>query len=264
MNAYFERPPQGAAIPIVVSIPHTGIEVPESVAARFASPQMRKLPMTDWHLHKLYDFLPALGIATLYARFSRLAVDLNRPPDAQPLYPGRFETGLVPVETFAGEPIFREPLGADAIEALRCQYHSPYHARLAELLKETIASHGRVILIDAHSVASRANRVHGALTDDIYLGDRDGTTCEPWVTRSLATAFSTANLKVRHNDPYKGGYITSHYGQIDGVDAIQIEMVQRVYMNEDEPQDFVEERWNRMKSVLTTVFAGLSQQLERN
>lgn len=264
MKMYYERPPRGAAVPIVVSIPHTGIELPESVAARFASPQMRELPMTDWHLHKLYDFLPELGITTLYARFSRLVVDLNRGPDARPLYPGRFETGLVPLETFNGDRIFREPLDARALEALRVEYHAPYHQRLAELLQEMIAKFGRVILIDAHSVASKANRVHAALADEIYLGDRDGATCDPWLTDHMATTFAVANLKVRQNDPYKGGYITSHYGQIEGVDAIQIEMVQRIYMDEDHPQEIVVESWDTMKRVLTTVFTGLLPKLERN
>lgn len=261
---YCETPPHGAAIPVVVSIPHTGTGMPDSVAARFASARMRNLPMTDWHLHKLYDFLPELGIATIHAEFSRLVIDLNRAPDSSQLYPGRFETGLVPTETFDGERIFSEPPAAQTIEALRQQYHEPYHDRLSGLLRDKVAKFGRVVLVDAHSVASRANRVHGALADDIYLGDRDGSTCEPWLTGLMVESFTVAGLKVSQNNPYKGGFITSHYGQLPDVDAVQIEMCQRLYMDEDHPQEFVEESWEKMKKVLVTLFANLARQLERN
>ncbi len=264
MKPWVELAPDGPARPVVVSIPHTGVALTDEVAARFASSRMRSLPMTDWHLHRLYDFLPALGITMIHARFSRLVIDLNRPPDGGPLYPGRFETSLVPLETFDGEPIFREPPGPQAIEALRIACHAPYHERLGQLLDGVLAEHGRVVLIDAHSVASRANRLHAALEGDIYLGDADGTSCESWLTGLAAEEFRSAGLDVRLNDPYKGGYITRHYGGRPGVDALQIEMCQRLYMNEDDAEDRVEESWNTMKQNLVSLFSRLLVELERN
>ena len=48
-------------------------------------------------------------------------------------------------------------------------------------------------------------------------------------------------LSVAINQIYKGGYITRHYGAISGVDAIQIEMAQRVYMDEKRPADAIGE-----------------------
>jgi N-formylglutamate deformylase len=229
------RLPSASPVPLVVSIPHTGTWLPEEVGARLASPAMHAQPMTDWHLHRLYNFLPDLGATTIYATVSRFAVDLNRPPRPRPLYPGRFETGLVPLETFQGEPVFREPPGPEDIEARRLAWHAPYHARLQALLDEARANFGRVVLVDAHSVASAPNRVHGTLREEIYLGDRDGTSCDRWLRELLREAFAAEGFSVSINAPYKGGYITDHYGRQDGVDAIQIEMVQRVYMDEDDP-----------------------------
>src|SRR5690606_35605464 len=134
-------------------IPHTGTWLPDDVRARLASPAMQAQPMTDWHLHLLYDFLPDLGATTIFATASRFVVDLNRAPQPRALYPGRFETGLVPLETFHGEPVFREPPGAAEIEACRRGWHEPYHARLQALLDEARENFGRVVLVDAHSVA---------------------------------------------------------------------------------------------------------------
>lgn len=235
MAPYGLRPPTTAPVPLVVSIPHTGTWLPEEVRASLATPAMHAQPMTDWHLHELYDFLPSLGATTIFATVSRFVVDLNRPPEPRPLYPGRFETGLVPLETFQGESVFRAPPGPDLIEARRRDWHAPYHARLQSLLDEARAQFGRVVLVDAHSVASAANQLHGELERHIYLGDRDGATCGAWLREALHAGFTTEGLAVAVNAPYKGGYITDFYGRQDGVEAIQVEMAQRVYMDEADP-----------------------------
>jgi N-formylglutamate deformylase len=232
---YGLREPTAQPVPLVVSIPHTGTWLPEDMAASFASPAMTAQPMADWHLHELYDFLPELGATTLFATASRFVIDLNRPPRPRPLYPGRFETGLVPLQTFQGDAVFGVPPGPEEIEARRLAWHAPYHARLQALLDEARRRFGRVVLVDAHSVASVANRLHGALQEEIYLGDRDGATCGERLCELLREAFVAEGLGVAVNAPYKGGYITDHYGRQDGVEAIQIEMVQRVYMDEDDP-----------------------------
>lgn len=256
------RPATGAAIPLVVSIPHTGTWLPEEVREELASDAMLAQPMTDWHLHQLYDFLPELGATTLYATVSRFAVDLNRPPEPRPLYPGRFETGLVPLETFQGEPVFKGPLAAETLEARRLAWHAPYHAQLQALLDEARTAWGRVVLVDAHSVASAPNKLHGALTRQIYLGDRDGVTCGRWLRRLLREAFAAEGLEVALNTPYKGGYITDHYGRQDGVEAIQIEMAQRVYMDEADPAGGPgHPRFAQARRMLRRVLAQLAEAL---
>lgn len=264
MTAFYYRPARSEPIGLLVSIPHTGIELPADVAARLAGPQMAALPMTDWHLHELYDFLPELGVETIYARYSRFVVDLNRPADGRALYPGRYETGVIPDTTFDGEPIFSEPCAPAAAEALREQYWQPYHRRLHDLLETTVAKHGRAVLVDAHSVASAGNRIHAALADDIYLGDRDGHSCDAWLTDTLHDAFTDCGLSVRRNAPYKGGYITDHYGSLPGVDAVQIEMCQRLYMNEARPHEPAPQRFDAMRRCLIEVFARLARELERS
>ncbi len=259
---YVVRKPTGKATAIVASIPHTGTVLPGAVAATLASDAMRAQPMTDWHLDALYDFLPGLGVTTIHAVYSRFVVDLNRAPKPMTLYPGRFETTLVPLETFDGVRVFAKPPDEETVESRRVRFHAPYHDRLFALLDKVRERHGRVVLFDLHSVASGGNRIHGPLHDEIYLGDRDGRSCPPAMTAAVGDAFEAAGYRVAVNDPYKGGYITQHYGSMDGVDALQIEMAQRVYMDERRPADgpdapaFAVAR-RRLRDVLRTVLDAL-------
>lgn len=227
--------PRAPEVPLLVSIPHTGVHVPPEIAARFANPAMGRGVMTDWHLHDLYAFLPELGVEVIHATHHRFVVDLNRAPDSAPLYPGRFETSLVPLETFQGEPIWRTAPTPEEVAARRERYWRPYHDVLERHLRAKVERFGHCFLIDAHSVESRANRLHGALAQDIFLGDRDGKTCEPWFTDLVRSQFADRALAVSLNDPYKGGYVTAHYPSIDGVQTLQIEMCQRLYMTEGQP-----------------------------
>lgn len=245
-----ESPPRA----VVASIPHAGTLVPEEIRRAFRDAGQARLPMTDWHLGRLYDFLPALGVTVLEARVSRYVVDLNRDPESRPLYPGRFETGLVPLVDFEGEAIWAVPPGAEEIAERRRRFHAPYHARLENLLAAVRERAGAVLLLDLHSVASGPNRISPALVEDIFLGDRDGTSAPETVAKTFAAAYARAGLRVSRNRPYKGGYITAHYGTLPGVTALQIEMAERVYMDEDRPHDPDEARLAAARERLRGVF----------
>ena len=257
------REASGLELPVLVSIPHTGTYVPDSIAADFASDYIRGLPMTDWHLHHLYDFLPALGATTIYATYSRFVADLNRPPDDTPLYPGRFETGFVATQTFWGDDIYRTPPHAEEVARRREVVHAPYHAKLAELLQSKVTRFGGAVLIDAHSVATRANRLHAELGDDIYLGDRDGKTNSGWLTANAEEGFRAAGLRVVRNAPYKGGYITAHYGALPQVAALQVEMRWGLYLDEAHPQQGPgHPRFGAFKQLLQRVFTDLLAEVQ--
>jgi len=262
-SPYIIREPQAEALPLVVSIPHTGVRVPEGVSRFFASEAMHSLPNTDWHLHELYDFLPELGVTTIHAVYSRFVVDLNRPPENKPLYPGRFETGLVPHQTFHGDDIWTHPPDEDEVERRRQLYHQPYHDQLKALLEDTRERFGRAVLIDAHSIMSAPTQINDELLNDIYLGDQEGQTCGEWLIGGLQSGFEAAGLRVVRNYPFKGGYITRHYGAMEGVEACQIEMAQRVYMNEQDPANGPRhERFDQTRQVLRAVLERLIQDMD--
>jgi len=87
------RRPEGRPLPIVASLPHSGVRVPASIAERFTPAHRAWLRNTDWHLPELHEFLPQVGVTTIAATHSRYVVDLNRDP-AGPLY-GDFHRAVI-------------------------------------------------------------------------------------------------------------------------------------------------------------------------
>ncbi|MDX1454473.1 MAG: N-formylglutamate amidohydrolase [Gammaproteobacteria bacterium] len=264
MRAFEIRQPVVDAIPVVCSIPHTGTYVPDGIPERWTSDHIRSLPMTDWHLHHLYDFLPSLGVTSIHATWSRFLCDLNRPPEPRALYPGRFETGIVAERTFWGDVIWDSYPARQEIDQWKAQVHVPYHEALNALLDETAARFGHCVLLDLHSVASKASEVHPELEYEIYLGNRDGDSCADWLIDCTHELMEAAGLKVVRNNPYKGGYITDTYGRRDDVDALQIEMCQRVYMDENEPGAALDdERFGKARHMLEGILGSLATEASR-
>lgn len=231
---YVLEPELPKALPIVASIPHGGTYLPPGYVDRLATLEMRGLPMTDWYMAELFDFLPQLGVTVIAATYSRFVVDLNRPPGGRPLYPGRFETGLVPTEAFDGSAVFADPPNDREIGVYREQVYDPYHEARRHLLGRRSRG-GRVIQLDLHSVAPFATLIHPALTHSIFLGDRDGRSCHAWLTDTVHQAYERASYSVVSNAPYKGGWITASMVGDPSVEALQIEMNQAVYMDPEEP-----------------------------
>ncbi len=169
------------------------------------------------------------------ARYSRYVVDLNRPPDDGDLYPGQLATGLCPQYTFAGEPLYRgdAPVAA-AEQAERTErYWRPYHERLAATLDSLRARHGCAFLWDAHSIPSRVPRLFDGKLPVLNLGNFDGRSCDPETGQELLEIASASRYASVLNGRFTGGYITRHYGDpANGVQAMQLELAQRAYMDE--------------------------------
>ncbi len=220
---------------LLVSIPHSGTFVPPEIAVRMTG-GARTLPDTDWHVDRLYDFLGDMGASVLIATHSRYVVDLNRPADDSPLYPGQTETGVCPVETFRGEPIWRPqqaPTLDEVPERIR-RYWQPYHDRLRTELDRLRALHGSVVLWDAHSIRSRVPRLFAGDLPVLNIGTNDGRSCDAdLAARLLAYAVGIPKCTAVLNGRFKGGYITRAYGNpASGINAVQLEFAQRSYMDE--------------------------------
>lgn len=229
---------KAGSAPMLLSMPHVGTDIPDEIEAHMA-PCALATADTDWHLAELYGAAEGLGISTLAARWSRYAVDLNRPPEDTNLYPGMDTTGLCPVDTFGRESLYREGRVPDQIEVARrlARYWQPYHHQLRAELARLLAAHGRVVLWDAHSIASQVPRFFEGRLPDLNFGTAEGTSCAPGLENAVVgVARAQERFSIAVNGRFKGGHITRCYGQpAAGVHAIQLEMCQCLYMDEAPP-----------------------------
>jgi len=237
--------------PLIVSIPHAGTFIPASIARTLTDAAAARTD-TDWHLPRLYDFLGALDATVISGTHSRYVVDLNRPRDDSNLYPGQDTTGLCPVDTFDRRPLYRNgPPDRKEIDRRIARYWVPYHSRLAAEVARVKSEHGRVALWDAHSIVSVAPRFFEGRLPDLNFGTADGTSCAPSFSAAIASAAARQPYSHVLNGRFKGGYITRRYGDpANGIHALQLEMVQAIYMEERAPYSFREDLAARISPLL--------------
>ena len=242
--------------PLLLSVPHAGIHVPDAIADRLAD-TARDLPDTDWYVDRLYEFAGGLDAGVLAATHSRYVIDLNRDPDGTPLYPGADNTELCPTTMFDGQPVYRDGSAPDEAEIAdrRSAYWQPYHQVLATELDRLKRKHGYALLYDAHSIRSVVPRFFEDTLPDLNIGTGGGKSAEPALTIRLALICQDSHdYQTAVNGRFKGGYITRHYGDPSaGVNAVQMELSQRTYMDEDPPYAFDEAKAERLQPVLTAV-----------
>jgi N-formylglutamate deformylase len=229
---------KAGTLPLLVSMPHAGTDIPDDVAAKLM-PCAAARADTDWHLPELYNFLDEMGVSRLSARWSRYLIDLNRPPENTNLYPGQDTTGLCPVDTFGRERLYREGMEPDEAEVQRRleRYWRPYHNQLRAELARLLAEHGRVVLWDAHSIASTVPRFFDGRLPDLSFGTADGKSCSQQLEGVMIKLVDSQDqFSFVFNGRFKGGHITRYYGNpAGGVHAIQLEMAQCLYMDEAAP-----------------------------
>lgn len=239
--------------PLVISIPHMGTHIPPKLQSAYA-PRALALEDTDWHLDLLYNFARELGASVLTPAYSRYVIDLNRPPDDTPMYPGAANTELCPTRFFTGEPLYKDALGPDVGERLRRRqtYWQPYHQALETELQRVRAQHGYALLWDAHSIRSQIPWLFEGRLPDLNLGSADGHSAHANITAAVAQVCAH-NKDFSHvvNGRFKGGYITRHYGQpAQHIHALQMEMCQCLYMQEQAPFAYVANKAERVQPLL--------------
>jgi len=237
--------------PLLISMPHPGLLLPDEIAD-LLTPEARALPDTDWHIPQLYGFAAQMGASLLMARYSRFAIDLNRPEDDAPLYQSA-TTGLFPDILFDGTSIFR-PGNArtdDMKSVCKERIWRPYHGKLMAELNRIKGEFGHAVLLDAHSICGEVPRLFDGLLPDFNIGTNDGKSCAKNLADSFAKVCDAPGYRHVVNGRFKGGHITRHYGQPErDVHAVQLELAQRTYMSEKPPFDYRPELAERVQPVL--------------
>lgn len=220
--------------PLMVSNPHSGTFILPEIAESMTDAGLEKRD-TDWFLSRLYD-LPALeSAAMISANLSRYVIDLNRPSDNTSLYPGQVTTGTCPLITFDGQAIYRNGCEPDESEiAKRVEhYWQPYHDQIRSELERLVDRFGFAVLLDAHSISQRVPLLFEGDLPDFNFGTNRGRSCgkrfQDLVERFAEQIQGYSSVV---NGRFIGGYITRHYGDMENVHAVQLELNRWNYMDE--------------------------------
>lgn len=220
-------------VPLLISMPHNGEKIPADIATIMTDKGL-EVTDTDWYMDRLYAFAQKLGAFILVPKYSRYVIDLNRDPDGVDLYPGANSTELCPTSAFDLSPLYKQEC-APNIEQINqrvTDYWQPYHQVLAETLQRLKKQFGQAVLLEAHSIRSQVPRFFEGQLPDFNFGNSDGKSCSSALVEMI-TALDYAPYSMVCNGRFKGGYITRAYGQPqENIHAIQLELSQRTYMNE--------------------------------
>lgn len=236
------REPQGAWTPVVVEVPHAGLSVDAGTLATLVAPAHALGRDADLYVDDLFEGAPDAGAALLVSHVSRYVIDLNRAEtDVDTLAvegaPRRNTPhGLIWRSTTDGRAALSAPLSPFELERRLNTYYRPYHGALRRLLDARIERFGFAILLCGHSMPSRGRDGHqdaGRERADIVPGSRGRTSAAGVVIDTLDRLGRESGFTVAHDQPYRGGFSTGHYGRPErNVHAVQIEISRRLYMDE--------------------------------
>jgi N-formylglutamate deformylase len=248
MGAPFEVfEPTGAETPVVVEIPHAGLDLPAPFLEPLTAPARAIGRDADLYVDALYADAPAEGATVLVCRTSRYAVDVNRAEtdvDGEVVEGARgdvaLQHGLVWRTTSEGESALSRKLTRPELEERLELVWRPYHRMLASLVEQKRTRFGMAVVLAAHSMPSverggREKTREGPLRAraDVVPGTRGRRSAAPSLIDALEEHAVARGWSVRHDDPYAGGFTTQHYGRpADGVHVLQVELARRLYLDE--------------------------------
>jgi len=239
--------------PLVLDSPHSGVAYPADFRHDCELSVLRQAE--DTHVEKLYDFAPELGVAWIEALFPRSYIDVNRntteidvtlieddwsdavETDPAALNKVRLGKGLIWRMTDDGIPIYQRKLSAAEVRNRIARCWLPYHRAVEQAIDDAHARHGYSIHLNCHSMPAVASAYStdfpGLAHADFVIGDRDGTTANPTLTRHLCELLRGFGYEVAYNHPYKGVELVRRYGKPgEQRHSIQVEINRKLYMDE--------------------------------
>jgi N-formylglutamate deformylase len=227
---------------VVVEVPHAGLLVPPEHMRALLAPVRSLGRDADLYVDELYAEATLEGASVLVAHASRYVIDLNRGEhdvDGESVAgapAGRMPRGLIWRLTTDGERAVSAPLPREELEGRLATIYHPYHRALAGALERKVARFGHAVLLAAHSMPSVGRFAHGdegARRADVVPGSRGRTSADAGFIDLVDAHARAAGWSVAHDNPYKGGFTTQHYGRpAQGVHAVQVELARRLYMDE--------------------------------
>ena len=238
---------------LVLDSPHSGTQYPADFLFSCDALVLRRAE--DTHVEKLYDFASGIGIHWVEAYFPRSYLDANRntteidetlldapwpgpiETDAQTMSKVRLGKGLIWRTTDDGLLIYNRQLSVAEVQARIANCWQPYHVAVSNAIDAAHTQHGYSIHINCHSMpaiaSSNATNFPGEMHADFVVGDRDGTTANPALSKIVCAFLTNLGYSVAYNHPYKGVELVRRYSNPAAQrHSIQLEINRKLYMDE--------------------------------
>lgn len=234
--------PRSEETPVIVEVPHAGLALDALSIAYLAAPVRSIGVDADLYVDDLYADAPDQGATLLVANMSRYFCDLNRGErDVDPLAASggtatRAPHGLIWRDTTEGLRALYQPLSRQELSRRLDTVYRPYHRQLRVLMEEKKARFGFVMVLAAHSMPSQGRSGHrdtGRVRADVVPGSRGRTTAQHQFIQAPDDLARSRGWTVAHDDPYRGGFTTAHYGRPElAQHVVQVELSRALYMDE--------------------------------
>ena len=217
MNVYLTISHTTNCSPLLISIPHSGTEIPESIQNRIN--QQAKRIHTDWQLGLFVKDFP---FTTITSKLSRYIVDVNRSK-----YSSKNATfPIIPKYDEFGSPLFKQYPSKSIQQQWIKEYYTPYYDAILEQISLKEANYSKVCLLDLHSYDDEYFE-----TDKIIISTRECSTISKESLNYILNCFEKAALSTQLDKPFKGGNIIHEVSKQPNIEAIQIEIPYSLYLH---------------------------------
>lgn len=217
MNLYLSISHSATCSPLLISIPHAGIEIPKSIQNRIN--QQAKRNHTDWQLDLLVKDFP---FTTIASKLSRYIVDVNRSK-----YSSKSSTlPIIPRYDESGSSLFKQYPSKSIQQQWLKEYYTPYYDAILEQISLKEENHSKICILDLHSYDDEYFE-----TNKIIISTRDRSTISKESLKFLVHSFEKEGLSIQLDTPFKGGNIIHEVSKQLNVEAIQIEIPYSLYLH---------------------------------
>ncbi len=191
-------------LPLLVSVPHAGLEVPDEAVDLCILTPAEIEKDGDEEAAAIYALRDKVALFET-TRVARAIVDLNRARD------DFSKDGVIKTHTCFDEPVYRHPPSPDLRESLLALHYDPYHERLTRHAESRV-----VLAVDCHTMCAVAPPVApdpGKTRPPVCLGNAHGTCPASWMDAMQSCFAAEFAGPVTVNDPFQGGYITRRHSR---------------------------------------------------
>ena len=201
--------------PVVVHVPHAGLAWPDDTTALPDYPRLRSeiTLMADLGVDQIADIVGTLLRETgdpfpnrFDSLLTRVAMDPERfDDDTEEM--NRVGMGVVYTRTHTGRPLYSTGLSERDVARRKKLWYEPYSDALDQLVSDTLAAHGRCLIVDLHSYSVKP------LAHELHKHDARPEVClgyEPFHDPGIEAAervFARHGYTTARNQPYQGSYV---------------------------------------------------------